>query len=158
MILNLLQSYNLFIKNTNSNKVFSLVGQKNKSPQSLAGFALNFVGVTRLAARQTTICLAYAFHASPLWLVQSLAQAAVATSFVFAPTASLVNNLACGAKTKACNFLQAFGLNFVGVTRFELATPRPPDVYSNRTNNADYLQVIYLLFLVVDFLVDFVPC
>ena len=23
-------------------------------------------------------------------------------------------------------------LNFVGVTRFELATPRPPDVYSNR--------------------------
>ena len=62
-----------------------------------------------------------------------------------------------GIKTKARNFLQAFGLNFVGVTRFELATPRPPDVYSNRTNNADYLRVIYLPFPVVDSMVDFVP-
>ena len=25
-----------------------------------------------------------------------------------------------------------FALNFVGMTRFELATTRPPDVYSNR--------------------------
>ena len=78
---------------------------------------------------------------------------------MFSPTAALLasNHRLDGTKTKACNHLQAFVLNFVGVTRFELATPRPPDVYSNRTNNADYLQVIYLPFLVVDFTVDFVP-
>ena len=64
----------------------------------------------------------------------------------------------CGHKNKGLQLLAGLCLNLVGVTRFELATPRPPDVYSNRINNADYLRVIYLPFLVVDLMVDFVPC
>ena len=89
--------------------------------------------MTRLATRHTLYASLTPFPLAPLWLAQSLHQAAAAAPFVFRP-----HRFACkqsrlwGKKTKARNLLQAFGLNFVGVTRFELATPRPPDVYSNR--------------------------
>ena len=136
------------------------VGIKTKARNFLQAFVLKLVGVTRLATRQTGSASLTPFTFLLYGLHKVYPKAAEPLPFVFAPPPLCLQAIFVwvGTKTKARNFLQAFVLNFVGVTRFELATPRPPDVYSNRADNPDYLYISKLPFLVVDSMVDFVPC
>ena len=46
-------------------------------------------------------------------------------------------------------------INSVGVTRFELATTRPPDAYSNLYYKLDNQLTIFSLYPLVDVTVDF---
>ena len=93
-----------------------------------------YFGVTRLATRQTESASLTPFKFPLYGLHKVYPKAAEPLPFVFAPPPLCLQAIFAwvSTKTKARNFLQAFVLNLVGVTRFELATPRPPDVYSNR--------------------------
>ena len=58
-------------------------------------------------------------------------------------------NIPVPPKNKKPITLRLSAFSVVGMTRFELATPRPPDAYSNRTEPADNQEIILLLFLSV---------